>query len=318
MILRGPLCKSYFTKNLKASPSLTLRSGHKEPQRTARFDLSKKIETSKGILDLSTPKIMGVVNLTPDSFYSGSRVTAIPAVLKQVDKMLNDGAAIIDIGAVSTRPGAKEIPEKEELDRLIPILEALNRAFPEAIISVDTYRKNVAEAAVHSGAAIINDISGGTYDPDMFTFVAGYGIPYILMHIQGTPETMQKNPRYIDVVVEVKQFFIRQLNKLDKNYVQNKVILDPGFGFGKTVDHNFRLLKSLETFHSLGCPVLAGISRKSMVNRVINTRPETALNGTTALHVLALLNGVDILRVHDVKEAIEAVKLVTYYRSVNT
>jgi dihydropteroate synthase len=262
--------------------------------------------------------VMGVVNLTPDSFYSGSRITDISAVLKQVEKMLEEGAAIVDIGAVSTRPGAKEIPANEEMERLIPVLENIGKTFPEAILSVDTYRKNVAEAAVHAGACIINDISGGTYDPEMFNYVAGYDIPYVLMHIQGTPETMQENPRYIDVVVEVKQFFRQQLNKLDTNYVQNKVILDPGFGFGKTVDHNFRLLKSLNTFQKLGCPVLAGISRKSMVNRIINTRPETALNGTTALHVLALLNGANILRVHDVKEAVEVVKLVAYYQAVGS
>ena len=216
----------------------------------------------------------------------------------------------------SSRPGAAEVPEDEELERLLPAVENLLSVFPDAIISVDTYRSKVAKNAVEAGAHIINDISGGTFDDKMFQTVADLNVPYVLMHIKGSPQNMQNDPRYVDVVQEVKYFFKKQLRKLRDAGVTGNIILDPGFGFGKTLENNYELLKDLASFTDLGCPVLTGVSRKSMINKVLQTTPDEALNGTTVLNTIALLNGANILRVHDVKEAVEVVRLVEFYGGV--
>mgnify|MGYP006301586165 FL=1 len=277
------------------------------------------LNTPNGTLDLNTPKVMGIVNVTPDSFYAGSRYLGHDNLIGIVEKMIGDGAALVDIGAVSTRPGSKGISREEELERLIPFVKETRKAFPELILSVDTYRSEVAEKAVDAGAGIINDISGGTMDEKMISTVARLNVPYILMHMQGTPENMQVDPTYENVVQEVKSFFLGQLGKFKDERMNAAIILDPGFGFGKTVDHNFELLAGLKQFHQLGHPVMAGISRKSIVNRILRTKPEGALNGTTVLNTIALMNGANILRVHDVKEATQAILLTEHYKKfINT
>lgn len=255
--------------------------------------------------------IMGIINLTPDSFYDKSRQNSEISALKQAEKMLADGADILDLGAVSTRPGSAEISIDEELNRLLPSLKSIRKSFPESIISVDTWSAEVAKAAINEGADIINDISGGTMDTGMFETIAQLKVPYILMHIQGTPQTMQQNPTYNDVVNEVIDFLALRIQKLRLLDVAD-IIVDPGFGFGKTLEHNFTLLKHLEKFKILDCPILAGISRKSMITKTLNISAEEALNGTTVLNTIALMKGAKILRVHDVKEAVEAVKLTNY------
>jgi dihydropteroate synthase len=251
---------------------------------------------------------MGILNVTPDSFYDGGRYDNISDVLKKNEQMISEGASIIDIGGMSSRPGAGIISEEEELSRVIPAIEAVSKAFPEIIISIDTIRSGVATKAVESGARIINDISAGKLDDQMYTLVSTLNVPYILMHMQGKPANMQKEPEYEDVVQDILDFFILETGKLRKLGVKD-IILDPGFGFGKTVSHNFQLLKQLHVFQILGCPILTGVSRKSMINKVLKTRPEEALNGTTALHMAALLQGSKLLRVHDVKEAQQTIQL---------
>jgi dihydropteroate synthase len=267
-------------------------------------------------IDLTTPVVMGILNITPDSFFDGGKFTESDTQLFQAEKMLNEGASIIDLGATSTRPGAGEVTEDEELNRVIPALQSLKKEFPQAIISVDTYRSKVAEIAIENGAHIINDISGGTIDDKMFQTIADLEVPYVLMHIKGTPKNMQNDPQYVDVVQEVKYFFKKQLRKLKNIGVTDNIILDPGFGFGKTLENNYELLKDLSSFTDMGCPILAGISRKSMINKVLNKTPDEALNGTTALNTIALLNSANILRVHDVKEAVEVVRLVEFYGGI--
>jgi dihydropteroate synthase len=267
------------------------------------------------ILDLRGPIAIGILNITPDSFYDGGKFNSEKEILSQTEKMLREGAAIIDIGAVSTRPGSEEIPEKEEWQRLGPVIKSLVSHFPESIFSVDTYHSCVAEWSVNEGVQMVNDISGGTFDKEMFATIARLKVPFVIMHIKGTPKDMQLNPKYDNVVKEVKNFFALQLQHFANLGVKSHLILDPGFGFGKSVDHNYQLLKNLEAFHDFGFPILAGLSRKSMINKVIKTKPEEALNGTTVLNVLALLNGASILRVHDVKEAVQAIKLVQFYRN---
>jgi dihydropteroate synthase len=260
------------------------------------------------ILDLKTPAVMGILNITPDSFYDGGRYLTQTEQLKQTEKMLLEGASIIDIGAISTRPGAGPVTEKEEIDRLLPVLKTLKSYFPKTIFSVDTHVGKVAKISIDYGAGMINDIFGGRFDEKIFKVVAKANIPYVLMHMQGVPSDMQINPHYKDVTKEVKEFFQQQLSKFPKTFHQ--IILDPGFGFGKSVEHNYRLLALLDSFREFGYPMMAGISRKSMINRVLHIQPTEALNGTTALNTIALLKGADILRVHDVKEAMEAIKLV--------
>ncbi|MBK9336835.1 MAG: dihydropteroate synthase [Lewinellaceae bacterium] len=261
------------------------------------------------LLDLSAPVVMGILNVTPDSFYDGGRLASMDAVLRQAEQMLSDGAALLDIGGASSRPGAEEVPEDVEKSRVLPAIETVLRHFPDAMLSVDTWRASVAEAAIAAGASIINDISAGSRDAALYPTVARQGCPYILMHAQGTPRTMQQAPEYTDVVQEVLDFFIREAGKLRDLGVRD-IVLDPGFGFGKTVAHNYALLKNMHVFSAvLGLPVLAGISRKSMICKVLNVNPEKALNGTTALHVVALQQHARILRVHDVREAVEVIRL---------
>ena len=263
-------------------------------------------------MDFNTPRIMGILNLTPDSFYDGGKQSSLTSILRNTESMLMDGADIIDIGAVSTRPGAKPVTEEEEISRLLDNVESLSKEFPEAIISIDTWRSNVARKTIEAGAHIINDISGGTFDDYMLDTIAELHVPYILMHIHGTPEDMQMNPIETDVVKKVNIFFTDQLKKL-KSIGVSEIILDPGFGFGKSLKSNYDLLKNLNQIDNDNLPVLAGISRKSMINKILGTTPQEALTGTISLNTIALLNGANILRVHDVKEAREAISLYNYY-----
>jgi dihydropteroate synthase len=261
------------------------------------------------LLDLRQPQLMGILNVTPDSFYTGSRQQDSDQLLRQAEQMLKAGAAMLDIGGASSRPGAAVVPEAEELERTIPAITAIVRHFPEVLISIDTWRAGVARAALEAGAVLVNDISAGRLDPALHDTVAAGKAPYILMHMQGDPSTMQQAPQYEDVVLDVLDFFIAAVARLREKGIHD-IILDPGFGFGKTVEHNFTLLKNLHVFHTvLDLPVLAGISRKSMICKVLGIAPDAALNGTTALHMVALQQGARILRVHDVREAREAIRL---------
>ena len=255
--------------------------------------------------------VMGILNVTSDSFYDGGQYNSEEGWLAQTKKMIDDGAGIIDIGAYSTRPGAKNILEEEETSQLIKAISSVRKNFPEVLISADTFRASVAEKAVEAGANIINDISGGTMDAKMFETVAKLQVPYILMHMQGTPENMQKNPVYKNVTEEVFAFFASKINELN-SLGFDKIILDPGFGFGKTLEHNYQLLKEVEIVHSFHLPLLVGFSRKSMINKLLNISAKDALNGTTILNTIGLQKGAKILRVHDVKEAKEAVRIVEF------
>jgi len=265
-------------------------------------------------LNLDSPVIMGILNLTPDSFYDGGKNNLEYRALYQTEKMIGEGAAIIDMGAVSTRPDAVFVDADEEWKRLSGILSMIRKRYPDTLISVDTYRSKISRKAVEEGADIINDISGGRFDEKMYETIAELKVPYVMMHIKGTPQTMQANPVYTDVVAEIYDYFKTGINALSKLGVDDNIVLDPGFGFGKTVDHNYKILMGLKAFQSLGFPVLAGLSRKSMINRVLDTTPAEALNGTTVLNTIALLNGANILRVHDVKEAVEVVKIYRRYQ----
>ena len=259
------------------------------------------------------PLIMAIVNITPDSFYDGGKYSTINDVLHDVEEKIEHGADIIDIGAASSRPNAKHIGEAEEWERLAQYLPQIRKKFPETFLSVDTFYACIAKKSAAEGADIINDISGGNLDPLMFETIAKLDLPYILMHMQGTPQTMQKDPTYVNVVKEVKEELFKKAEKL-KALNFNKIILDPGFGFGKTTEHNYTLLKNLQKFS--GFPLLAGMSRKGMINKVIGTNPVTSLNGTTVLNTIALLNNASILRVHDVTEAKQAIELVQFYKAV--
>lgn len=259
---------------------------------------------------------MGILNLTPDSFFDGGKHQHQDNILESCAQMLQDGARIIDIGGVSTRPGAPEVSEEEELKRVLPILQMLVKNFPETWFSLDTFRTAVVRICLDHGASIINDISGGDLDGDMFKTVAQYQVPYVLMHMHGTPQTMQQHPLQDAVVTEVAQFFKRKVTELTR-LGAHQIILDPGFGFGKSLEANYLLLKNLETLRIDQWPLLAGISRKSMINKVLETKPDQALNGTTVLNTIALQNGANLLRVHDVKEAVECIKLVAMYQTVS-
>ena len=260
------------------------------------------------LVSLEEPIVMGILNLTPDSFYDGGKLKGDGSILRQAEKMLNDGAKILDIGGMSSRPGAKIIDAAEEVNRTVGPISLIHKAFPAAVISIDTVRSVVAKEAVAAGASIVNDISAGKIDADFYQTVANLSVPYILMHMKGTPETMQTQPDYADISLEVLDFFIKEVGKLRELGIKD-IILDPGFGFGKTIDHNYQLLNKIHAFRMLDLPILAGISRKSMIYKYLNTTPEFALNGTSVLNMVALQQGAKILRVHDVKEAIETVKL---------
>lgn len=266
-------------------------------------------------LSFDSPLVMAVINLTPDSFYDGGKYYNSDDVLRDAEEKINQGAAILDIGAASSRPGAPEISEEEEWSRLEKPLQQLRDRFPGIFISVDTYRSEIALKAYAEGADIINDISGGSMDADMSEVISELDVAYVLMHMQGVPKTMQQNPVYTNVFNEVLESVSVKIKKLN-DLSFSKIIIDPGFGFGKTTEHNYLLLKELSQFNALGYPLLAGLSRKSMINKVIGTNPVTALNGTTVLNTIALLNGASVLRVHDVKEAVEAVKLIRYYKNI--
>jgi dihydropteroate synthase len=261
------------------------------------------------LIDVSSPKVMGILNITPDSFFDGGKYKNEADILFQTEKMLNEGATFIDVGAYSSRPGAAHISEKEELSRILPVIDLLVKNFPEIIISVDTFRSEIAKKTIENGAAIINDISGGKMDENMFQTVAELQVPYILMHMLGTPQNMQQNPVYKDVTKEIIRFFSEQIFKLHQLKV-NDIIIDMGFGFGKTIAHNYELLQNLSLFQSLDAPILVGVSRKSMLYKPLEISANEALNATTVANTIALLNGANILRVHDVKEAVEAIKIV--------
>lgn len=261
------------------------------------------------IINLSSALVMGVINITNDSFFSGSRFLKTTDILKHAEKMIADGADIIDIGAASSRPGASLIDHESEKKKLLPELKALVKEFPDVVISIDTYNSKTAEAAVDNGAHIINDISAGQYDEKMFETIARLNIPYIMMHIKGKPENMQKNPEYTNIIKEISLYFANRIEILKKLGV-NDIIIDPGFGFGKSLDHNYEILNNLEYFKIFEFPLIVGVSRKSMINKVLNINPEEALNGTTVLNAVALMKGAKILRVHDVKEAKQAVELI--------
>jgi len=264
---------------------------------------------SKGRLpDLSQPVVMGILNATPDSFYDIGHAGDADALLRFAEKMLKDGAAILDIGGASTKPGQELVSPDEELRRVMPVVTAVHRSFPDAWLSIDTYNAKVAKEAVEAGVAIVNDVSGGRFDKAMLPTVAALKVPYIAMHMQGTPATMQQDPTYNDVVAEVYAYLADICARCQAAGITN-VVLDPGFGFGKTVAHNFALLRSFGEFRALGKPLLAGVSRKSMICKVLKVNPPHALNGTTALNMVALQQGANILRVHDVKEAMEVIKL---------
>jgi len=278
-------------------------------------DKIRNIKINNKIIDFSTPKIMGILNLTPDSFYDGGNYMDYDSILKKAEDMIQNGADIIDIGAVSTRPGANDVAVDIELKRIIEPIKLLHAAFPKIILSVDTYRAKVAEESIKAGAQIINDISGGTMDTRMFDTIAMLKVPYILMHIHGTPQTMQNSPITKDVITVVRNFFEAAVTKLNKLGVED-IILDPGFGFGKSLESNYSLLKNMEDIRVSNLPILAGVSRKSMISQVLNTTAQEALNGTTILNTIALFHGANILRVHDVKEAKEAIGIVEFMRNV--
>lgn len=269
------------------------------------------------LLVTARPLIMGIINVTPDSFFEGSRKPNTGDALASASAMLAAGAPILDIGGQSTRPGSKRVGPEEEMDRVLPVVDAIHKNFPEAIISIDTYSASVAKHAVNAGASIINDISGGTMDENMFAEAGKLNVPYICSHIKGTPEDMQSHAFYKDVMDELLEYFAEKAERCLKSGIKD-FIIDPGFGFGKTAEHNLIVLKNLSLLSVLNKPILAGLSRKSVIYKTLGITPGEALNGSTVLHTIALLNGACILRVHDVKEAVEAVALVSRYRAVAT
>jgi len=260
------------------------------------------------LINLSTPKVMGIVNVTPDSFFDGGKLTNSNEILFQVEKMLVDGATFIDLGGYSSKPGAEFVSETEELNRVIPIVKLLVENFPDILLSIDTFRSEVAKQAIENGAALINDISAGLLDEKMLETLAKLQVPYIMMHMKGTPQTMQSLANYDDLLKEMNYYFSERIAKA-RRFGLNDIIIDPGFGFAKTLEHNYELLQNLELLQFHDLPILAGISRKSMIYKALETSPEEALNGTTFLHGFCLQKGTNILRVHDVKEAVECVNL---------
>ena len=267
------------------------------------------------LIDLSIPKVMGIINVTPDSFYDGGKTFSEKEILKQAERMLSEGATFLDVGGYSTRPGAEEISETEEIRRVVESVESMLKRFPEALISVDTFRSEVAKKAVEAGAAMVNDVSGGTLDAKMYKTVAKLKVPYILMHMRGNPKTMAKLTDYKNVTIEVLKDLAEKITLARAEGI-NDIVADPGFGFAKTREQSFQLLNNLEFFQKLNVPILAGISRKSMIYKILETSADNALNGTTSLNTIALLKGASILRVHDVKEAVECVKLWCALRGI--
>ena len=260
------------------------------------------------LIDLSRPKIMGILNVTPDSFYDGGKFNEESTLLSQVDKMLQEGATFIDVGAYSSRPGADSVSEEEELRRILPIVKLILKKFPNILLSIDTFRSSVADSCLSEGAAIINDISAGIQDEQMLAIVAKHKAPFIMMHMRGTPQTMQQQTHYDDLTVDILKYFSERI-AIARSYGLHDLIVDPGFGFAKTLEQNYTLLAQLALFKNLGHPILVGLSRKSMIYKLLRTDAQNALNGTTALHTIALGKGAKILRVHDVKEAMECILL---------
>lgn len=273
------------------------------------FEPKQSLNIKGRLIDLSTPKVMGILNITPDSFYSNSRSKTTDEALTKAAQFLKEGATFIDIGGYSSRPGAKDISASEEIDRLVPVVEVLTKEFPEAVISIDTFRAKVAEETILAGAHIINDIASGDMDEKMFETLAKLQVPYMIMHMQGTPQNMQQNPIYNNVLLEVIDYLAKKIAALKAVHVHD-IVIDPGFGFGKTTEHNYELLNQLEAFKIFKLPVLVGFSRKGMIYKTLGTTAAEALNGTTVLNTIALQKGAGILRVHDVKEAVECVRLV--------
>ncbi len=273
------------------------------------FSTNKTLNVRGKLIDLSVPKVMGILNVTPDSFFDGNRYTNLSQALKQTEKMIQEGASFIDVGGYSSRPGATNISPEEELKRVIPVIQSIAKAFPEISISIDTFRASVAQGAVEAGAGLINDISGGQLDSKLFDAVGNLQVPYILMHMRGNPETMTQLNQYENLVKDITDYFHQKIYQLQNRGVKD-IIIDPGFGFAKNIEQNFELLSELDYLKILGKPILAGLSRKSMIWKSLKITPEEALNGTTSLNTVALLKGASILRVHDVKAASEAIKLL--------
>lgn len=286
---------------------------------TATKFLKRKntISLNGRLLDLSTPVVMGILNVTPDSFFDGGKYKTEKKVLKRAEEILEQGGSIIDIGAVSTKPGSDGISTKDEIDRLLPAVRAVKKEFPNAFISIDTYCSWVALKVIEEcGPCMVNDVSGGNFDAHMFDTIGKLGVPYVLMHMLGTPLKMQENPEYDDIIRDISMFFTECTKKLTKAGVKD-VIIDPGFGFGKTLEHNYELLNRLDSFKVFQLPLMVGVSRKSMVFKLLGANPEEALNGTSVVNTLALMGGADILRVHDVREAAEAVRILNMVRSTS-
>lgn len=278
------------------------------------FKVKKTLNVGGKIIDVTEPKVMGILNITPDSFFSGSRLQSEKDILLQAEKMLHEGADFLDLGAYSSRVGATDISPEEEEIRLIPAVQTITKTFPQALLSIDTFRAHIAEKAIENGAHIINDISGGSLDPQMFKMAGKLKVPYVLMHMKGTPQTMANLNQYGNMIQEISFYFSEKIEMLKSEGVKD-IILDPGFGFAKNIQQNFELLEQLENFRFLGFPVLAGLSRKSMIWKSLQNSPEQALNGTTVLNTIALTNGASILRVHDVKEAKECIQLTRLLKS---
>ncbi|MGN0049500.1 MAG: dihydropteroate synthase [Bacteroides sp.] len=277
-----------------------------------QFD--KTLNVNGSLLHLSTPCVMGILNVTPDSFYAGSRMQTEQEIEQRVRQILDEGAAMIDIGAYSSRPGAADVSPQEEMERLRRGLQVIRRVKEDAVVSVDTFRADVARMCVEEyGVAIVNDIAAGEMDKEMFATVARLHVPYIMMHMQGTPQDMQSHPHYDNLMKEICQYFARRVQQLRELGVAD-IILDPGYGFGKTLEHNYQLLAAMDELRLFGLPLLVGVSRKSMIYRLLNTTPQEALNGTTVIDTICLLKGADILRVHDVRQAVETVKIVEEMR----
>ena len=270
--------------------------------------MSKVKKEMSNSIDFSTPIVMGILNITTDSFYDGGKFITKDKIEKQIKKIEQEGAKIIDIGASSSRPGSTPVSEKTELDRLIPTIEIIKKITPNLKISIDTFRSKVARECIKNGADIINDISAGEFDKDMFGTIAELNVPYIIMHMKGDSLTMQNNPVYENIISEITSFFEEKINKL-KSMGFNKIIIDPGLGFGKTIEHNYEILKNLSEFNKLNLPILVGASRKSMIYTLLNVSATEALNGTTVVNTISLTNGANILRVHDVEEAVECIKI---------
>ena len=304
-------CETHDFKSSKLHRMLITTTATKFLKRKNTINLNGQI------LNLTQPVVMGILNVTPDSFFDGGKYKTEKKVVKRAEEILEQGGSVIDIGAVSTQPGAEPISTKEEIDRLLPAVKAVRKHFPDAFISIDTYRSWVALKVIEDcGPCMVNDVSGGNFDAHMFDTIGKLGVPYILMHMQGTPLKMQENPEYEDIIRDISLFFTDRVKKLTKAGVKD-VIIDPGFGFGKTLEHNYELLNRLDSFKVFQLPLLVGVSRKSMIYKLLKTKPEEALNGTSVINTLALMGGTDILRVHDVREAVEAVQIMNKIRSTS-